>query len=204
MVPGGVSFVIRHGEPLKRIGVFEEDGSTGSRILRPERLDLAHYREATGEWRISGQGGQLQELYRQAFGAVFHKSSDALVHARRYSLEPLREGPAVLACNPSSRVQAAVLKSLTLRTSGGLHITISNGPVFAGVLELNSSLWRTATLLEAHIGFKIANRRAIVSVVINPVTDKVTGVPNDEAVENWLLEHHFAHPIHEHFVLESA
>jgi hypothetical protein len=202
--PGGVSFVIRHGDLLKRIGVFEEDGRTGSRILRPERLDVAHYRETSGEWRISGLGGRLQELYRQAFGKVFHGSPDALFHARRYSLEPLREGPGALACDPSGRVQTALLKSLKLRLHNGLQIAISNGNIFAGLLALNSSLWQTATFLEARIDFKLSNRRSMVPIVINPITDKVSGDHSEEAVEKWLIEHHFAHSTHERFVLEIA
>jgi hypothetical protein len=46
---GGVSLVIRHGDLLKRIGVCDEDGEPGSRLLRPERVDVAHYRHPTGE-----------------------------------------------------------------------------------------------------------------------------------------------------------
>lgn len=36
--PSGTSFVIRHGDLLKRIGVFGDDGSSYSKILRPERV----------------------------------------------------------------------------------------------------------------------------------------------------------------------
>ena len=61
--------------------------------VRPERVDVAHYRYLTGEWQISGIGARLQELYRQAFGTAFHGSPNALVHYKRYSLKPLREGP---------------------------------------------------------------------------------------------------------------
>jgi hypothetical protein len=201
---GGVSFVIRHGDLLKRIGVYEEDGKPGSRILRPERMDVAHYRPRTGEWQISGLGSRLQELYRQAFGTVFHGSPNALVHAKRYSLEPLREGPSSLACDPNGRIQLARLNSLKLKLETGHHVTISQGNVFSGILILNPSLWQAATFLEARIDLKIANRRTMVPVILNPAHDKVSGIHLDDAVESWLIEHHFANHSHESFVLESA
>jgi hypothetical protein len=200
----GVSFVIRHGDMLKRIGVYEEDGTPGSRILRPERLDLAHYRQHTGEWQISGLGAKLQELYRQAFGAVFHGSPSALIHTNRYSLEPLREGPSALVCDPFGRVQFANLKSLKIELQSGHLVTISRRNVFSGMLELNPSLWQTAIFVEAKIDFKIANRRSLVPIVLNPLEDKVSGIHLEDAIETWLIEHHFANNTHESFVLESA
>jgi hypothetical protein len=200
----GVSFVIRHGDMLKRIGVYEEDGTPGSRILRPERLDLAHYRQHTGEWQISGLGAKLQELYRQAFGAIFHGSPNALVHAKRYSLEPLREGPSSLVCDPNSRVQFAQLKSLKLELETGHQLVITQGNVFSGILALNPSLWQTAAFLEARIDLKIAHRRSLVQVTLNPRSDKVSGIHLDDAIESWLIERHFAHNSHESFAVESA
>jgi hypothetical protein len=201
---GGISFVIRHGDLLKRIGVYDEDGNPASRILRPERVDVAHYRGETGEWRISGLGGKIQELYRQAFGAVFHSSANALAHAKRYSLEPLREGPEALACDPNARVQFARLKSLKVENQSGNHITVSRGDVFHGFNELNPALLRTGLLIEARIDFKIAHRRSLIPVVINPLTDKVSGIHLDDAIEAWLAERHFSNDCRETIVLESA
>lgn len=201
---GGVSFVIRHGDLLKRIGVYEEDGSPGSRILRPERVDVAHFRHQAGEWQISGIGARVQELYRQAFGAVFYGSPNALVHSNRYSLEPLREGPSCLKCDPNGRVQFAKLTSLKLEISGDNHLSIARGNVFAGIMEMNPMLLQTSVLLEARIDLKIANRDRLVPVILNPERDKVSGVHLDDAIEPWLIEHNFANHAHETFVLESA
>ena len=154
-------------------------------------------------WRTRGLGSRLQELYRQAFGTVFHGSSNALVHAKRYSLEPLREGPSSLVCDPNGRIQLARLRSLKLKLETGHHVTISQGNVFSGILILNPSLWQAATFLEARIDLKIANRRTMVPVILNPAHDKVSGIHHD-AVESWLIEHHFANHSHETFVLASA
>jgi len=202
--PTGTSFVIRHGDLLKRIGVFDEDGNSSSKILRPERVDIAHYRPFTGEWQISGIGRRLQELYRQAFGTVFHASSNALVHSRRYSLEPLREGPSILKCDPNSRIQFAQLASLKIGLPGGSQIHMSRGDVFIGLAEMNPSLLQTAILLEARIDLKIAAKRRLAPVIINPAHDKVSGLHLDHAIETWLAERGFSNHRHETFFLESA
>ncbi|MGA0846942.1 MAG: hypothetical protein ACO3RV_10395, partial [Luteolibacter sp.] len=201
---GGISFVIRHGDLLKRIGVFEEDGSSGSKILRPERVDVAHYRHQTGEWQISGIGRRLQELYRQAFGTVFHASANALTHSKRYSLEPLRDGPAVLKCDPMSHIQFAQLSSLKIGLPSGTHLLISHGDIFGSLEALNPTLVRNAVLLEARIDLKISGRRRLVPVILNPLRDKVCGVHIDGAIETWLAERGFSNPIHEGTILESA
>ena len=200
----GVSFVIRHGDLLKRIGVYEEDGKPGSRILRPERVDVAHYRHLTGEWQISGLGTRLQELYRQALGTAFHGSPGALVHSKRYSLESLREGPSCLKCDLTSRIQTAELVSLKIELPSGIPVTIGKGNVFAGIREMNPMLLQTAVLLEARIDLKIANQRRLVPIILNPLCDKVSGIHLDDAIEPWLFERHFANDSHEGFVLESA
>lgn len=202
--PTGTSFVIRHGDLLKRIGVFDEDGNSSSKILRPERVDVAHYRPFTGEWQVSGIGRRLQELYRQAFGTVFHASSSALVHSRRYSLEPLREGPSILNCDPNSRIQFAQLASLKIGLPGGSQIHMSRGDVFIGLAKMNPSLLQTAILLESRIDLKIAAKRRLVPVILNPAQDKVSGLHLDHAIESWLAERGFSNQRHETFFLESA
>ena len=100
-------------------------------------VDVAHFRHLTGEWQISGIGAQLQELYRQPFGVAFHGSANALVHSKRYSLEPLRDGPSCLKCDINSRIQVADLVSLKVELPSGNHVTIGGGDVFRGILEMN-------------------------------------------------------------------
>jgi hypothetical protein len=201
---GGVSFVIRHGDLLKRIGVFEEDGSQSSKILRPDRVDVAHYRYLTGEWQISGIGRRIQDLYRQTFGTVFHASPHALVHSKRYSLEPLREGPSILKCDPSARIQFAALGALKIELPSGNQVLVSRGDIFQGVAEMNPMLLRTAVLLEARLDLKISARRQMVPVILNPLRDKVCGLHLDDAIEPWLAERGFSNHRHETFFLESA
>jgi hypothetical protein len=202
--PHGTSFVIRHGDLLKRIGVLDENGTSASKILRPERVDVAHYRHLSREWQISGIGRRLQELYRHAFGAVFHASSDALVHSKRYSLDPLREGPSILACDTNARIQFARLASLKLELPSGNQVIMSRGDIFAGLAEFNPLLLQAATLLEARIDLKVAGRRRLVPVVLNPVRDKVFGLHLDHGIEPWLTERGFCHATDDAVFLEIA
>jgi hypothetical protein len=202
--PGYTSFVIRHGDLLKRIGVFDEDGNSSFRILRPERVDVAHYRHHTDEWQISGIGRRLQELYRQAFGTVFHASPKALAYSKRYSLEPLREGPSILKCNPNSRIQFADLASIKIELPCGNQVAITRGNIFAGIAGLSPLLLQGSILLEARLDFKIAARRRLVPVILTPYRDKVSGLHLDDAIEPWLAERSFSNAHDESFILASA
>jgi hypothetical protein len=188
----GEAFVIRHGDTLKRVGVVDEEGKSDSHIFRPEQLDVANFNRMTGEWLVSGRGAKLQGLYRDALGAVFHGSPNALAHSKRYSLEPLRDGPSSLKCDIHSAVQFAELKSLKLEIPGGQQITISRSPVFEALDYTNPHLLATAVLLEATIGFKLANRAARVLVRICPERDTIHGNASDPAIDAWLIEHQFA------------
>jgi hypothetical protein len=202
---GMVGFAIRHGDLVRRFDVCEEDGSTGLRILRPERLDLARYNLSTGEWQISGIGKKVQEFYRKLFGLIFHGSPSALVHSRHYSLEPLREGPDSLICDPFSAVQFARLRALKLRLPSGGLLTVSGDDVFRSLDYLGSLILGTAELVEACIELKLANRKRRQRVILCPVRDKVSGTQVNAAIEPWLARKGFVnHAADDSFVLESA
>jgi hypothetical protein len=162
------------------------------------------YRHLTGEWQISGIGRHLQELYRQAFGMVFHASPNALIHSKRYSLEPLREGPSILKCDPHSRIQFADLAWVKIELPCGNHVLISRGNIFAGMASLSPTLLQSAILLEAQINLKIATKRRLVPVILNPHCDKVSGLHLDDAIEPWLAARGFSNDDHETLFLESA
>jgi len=42
---GGWAFVVRHGDPITRIGIIAENGHSTSALFRPERFDIAFYHE---------------------------------------------------------------------------------------------------------------------------------------------------------------
>jgi hypothetical protein len=189
----GEALVIRHGDTLKRVGVVDADGNRDSHIFRPEQVDVANFNRITGEWQVSGRGVKLQELYREAFGTVFHGTPAALAHSQRYSLEPLRDGPSSLVCDLNSTVQFADLRSLTIELHGGQRLTITRPPVFEALNQIASGILAGCRLLEATIGFKLVNRRSRVLVKIRPGTDTIQGNNFDAAIDAWLVDHRFAH-----------
>ena len=199
---GNISFIIRHGDLLKRLAVFDDQGRSTSAILRPERVDVAHYRRDSHEWQVSGIGRRLQELYCQAFGAVFHGSAAALVASKRYSLEPLREGSTVLACDAGAPVSFARLSMLRLELPCGQKHTMERGDIFATLKALDSSLFKDVTLLEAKIELKRQNQRRLVPVMIHPSRDKIASPHIDVQIEEWLAERGFTTHHHAGKLLE--
>ena len=200
----GTSFVIRHGDPLRRLSVIADDGSQCSRILRPERVDIAHWRPAACEWLISGCGRAMQEMYRQAFGLVFHESADALCSAGRYSLEPLRAGKSALWCRSGDPVQAAELVFLKLQLPDASKVTVSGGDAFGVLRVLGSAHHGAATLLEARIDLKLSMRRRILPVVLRPLGSRPSATDHEETVTRWLADRRFIAMQHENLLLESA
>jgi hypothetical protein len=202
---GGVSLVVRHGDMLKQVDVCADDGICQSMILRPERVDIAHYSRLTGEWQVSGVGRGLHELYRRAFGVVFHQSPAALTYSKRYSLEPLREGPDVLRCNFSARVRHATLASLKIGLPDGHHIVIKGPNVFKALAGLCPSILRTAPLAEAKINLKISGKRRVAPIILTPMRDRVSGLNADPSIAAWLTERGFCNRhSDEGLILESA
>lgn len=188
----GVAFVIRHGDLLKRIGVFNDQGEQETCILRPERVDVAHLNLLTGEWQVSGLGVNLQNLYREAFGVVFHGSKNALLHSHRYTLEPLREGPSCLVCEPSAPVQFAELKTVKIEVPSGGVVEFRREAVFE-TFAANREWLSVAKLVDATLSLKCSNRRRRVLLKICPGRDTINGNAADPVVDAWLNERGFAH-----------
>jgi hypothetical protein len=87
---------------------------------------------------------------------------------------------------------------------GGNQLLITRSDIFAGLAGLNPTLLQHAILLEARIDLKIATKRRLVPVILNPLSDKVSGLHLDDAIEPWLAERDFSNDSHETFFLESA
>ncbi|MEI6072243.1 MAG: hypothetical protein WCS31_10655 [Verrucomicrobiae bacterium] len=185
----GISFLVRHGDLLNRIGVIENDGTTRSHLLRPERLDIIHYRRASHEWKISGVGNRLQDEYRKAFGFVFHSTANALAPSRRYTLDPLKLGPACLQCPPNGPVSMARLAAVTLESPAGQEIEVKKGDVFATIVPMLQANYRPVV---ATIVLTIIGRRPKAKFMICPERNSITGDSNIPAVESWIENAEFA------------
>jgi hypothetical protein len=200
--PDGWAFVVRHGDPITRIGIIAEGGQSTSALLRPERLDIAFYCESTGEWRISGIGTKLQRLYQQALGEALHGQSFALKRSSRYTLEPLRAGRDALADHEVPYVRAAVLKQLTFR-AGACPVTLGPGDVFTALHGMCIPLSDVTEFHEATFALKLSHRRALVHVRVRPGSDSICGTAGLPAVDQWLEQTGFAAPQHDSNLLAS-
>jgi len=186
----GIAFIVRHGDLLNRMGVIADDGSTASKLLRPERLDLIHFRKKSREWLISGVGSRIQDEYRKAFGLAFHGTPNALSSSRRYSLAPLLLGKTCLDYR-SGPISFVELKSVTVEMPSGQQFVIKRGDVFAGLEEIRCPDMR---LVEAVIALKIVGRRPQVKITIRPDHNTITGTANIPDVELWLEKTGFSTP----------
>jgi len=83
-------------------------------------------------------------------------------------------------------------------------VLFSRGNIFNALSALNASILQGAVFLEARIDLKIAGKRRLVPVVLNPLRDKISGPHLHEAIEPWLAERGFSNTAYETFVLESA
>lgn len=197
----GISFLVRHGDLLNRIGVIENDGITRSQLLRPERLDVIHYRSAAHEWKISGVGNRLQDEYRKAFGFAFHGTANALAPSRRYTLDPLKLGPACLQYPQNGPVSMARVAAVTLESPAGQIIEVKKGDVLATIGPLLQANYRPDA---ATIVLTIIGRRPKAKFMICPERNSITGDSNIPAVENWIENAGFAIPNEPADLLEIA
>jgi hypothetical protein len=102
-------FLVRHGQPCKREGVMDGDG-TGSVFYRPQKHDVLVYNEERGEMRINCCGKRELQEFLKAFGAHVFGNENFFPGTRKYRLAPLLTGRDCLACG-----DVAGLESVTLR-----------------------------------------------------------------------------------------
>lgn len=185
------AFVIRHGDPIARIGIITEEGESSSALFRPERLDVAFFNPKTREWLVSGGSRLLKEMYQEKLGAMLHGSKHALSRSDRYTLEPLHRGPEVLAESGVEAVRAAVLKEVTLVLPNGVEMTLKKSDVFAAVIEQQRLVHGAAELIQATFGLLLSHRRRWLHVTITPGSNSVSGAAGIGVVDAWLEDRGF-------------
>ena len=185
---GSWAFIIRHGDPVSRVGTITDQGESSSVLFRPERLDVAFFSLQTCEWLISGSR-TLKEMYQERFGEVLHGSHRALSPSNRYTLEPLRRGPDVLAESGIEGVRTAVLKEVTLLLPNGVEMSLKKSDVFAELMRQNEQHQDAIEFVEAKFGILLSNRRRWVQVVVSPARNSVSC--SMSIVESWLEDRGF-------------
>ena len=188
---GQWALIIRHGEPVSRIGTITDDGESGSLLFRPERLDVAYYNVAKREWLISGVSTILKEMYREQIGAILHGSRHALAPSDRYTLEPLRQGRDWLNDHGVDGVRAALLKEITLRLPTGVDMKLSKGDVFTELLRQRDVHGSGIEFVDATFALMLSHRTRTLHVKVNPLRNVVSGTGGISLVDEWLEDRDF-------------
>ena len=95
-----IRFLVRHGGPLERECVVNEDDPSQSEsyLFRREVFDIVVYDPEASELMIHAQPHDC-DLYTRAFGAHFTGDEHAFADTDKYTLAPLiNDGPACLNC----------------------------------------------------------------------------------------------------------
>ena len=188
---GGWALVIRHGDPISRIGTITEKGESSSVLFRPERLDVAHYNLESREWLISGGSRLLKEMYQKKIGDILHGSDQALSPSNRYTLEPLRQGPDWLLESGVEEVRTAVLKEVTLQLPNGVVMSLKKADVFAELMRQREVFQDGIDFVEAKFAILLRNRRRWLPVVVSPVRNTVSVSSGKNIVDAWLEDRGF-------------
>lgn len=203
--PRGQAFLIRHGEPLKRIGVFDDCGRPQTKVIRPIKHDVAYICAATGELQISGMGAALQETYRSVFGKHLFGSAAVLQRSMCYTLEPIREGRNCLNCIEIPAIESVKLRALQLRRRSGTTRTTYEGDVFDELDRLGAGGFDDYELERARFQLRLRQQRRALVIELTPGRDTVAGDGAAPLAQEWMQHRGFICD-HEHeleAVLES-
>ena len=188
---GTFAFVIRHGDPVSRVGTITEKGESSSVLFRPERLDVAFYNPQSREWLISGGSRLLKEKYQEKLGLVLHGSAQALTPSDRYTLEPLRNGPDLLIESGVEAVRTATLKEVTVILPDGVEMTLKKGNVFAELMRQIAQHRDAIEIVEATFALLLSNKRRWLRVVVSPSRNTVSVTSSSSIVDAWLEDRGF-------------
>ena len=182
---GGHAFLIRHGEPMKRLGVYDECGRVHTRVIRPMKHDVAYVSVPTGELQVSGVGGPLQETYRSIFSTHLFGNAGVLQRSRCYTLEPIREGRNCLNCAENSTIESVRMTSLRMRRRTGKTSITYDGEVF-DELERPETDLKDFDLERAQFQLRVRGKRRALVIELTPGRDTVAGDAASQAAQAWM------------------
>lgn len=86
-----VWFLVRHGDPFRRVGAIDEKGESYGAYYWPEKFDVLVLDAIDGELRINARNKGEKKEYRKVFGRHLYKDDGFFSVENKYTLEPLRE-----------------------------------------------------------------------------------------------------------------
>jgi len=185
----GFGLLIKHGEPPKRLGVWNDHNKTETKSVRPLKHDVGFINSKTGELQISGRSENVKEHYRQVIGQHLFQHRDTLQRFHRFTLTPLLDGRNCLKCPDLDTVSFAALRELQLQHKQRATTTIHRASdVFAEIEALGHGYLDDYHLVKARFSLRVFSRRKALNVAVMPDSDGLGGDSHDPTVLAWLCE----------------
>jgi hypothetical protein len=183
----GYALLIRHGERVKRVEVFDDDHRRDVKALRPVKHDVGFFDTHTGELLVSGRSDEVKNTYRQVFSKHLFGDINILKPSRRFTLDPLRSGRDCLIRPELETVAASRLRKLILRRKGTTSITTHQSHDVYQELELRGHEYiKDFDLVKASFSIHLAWERRVLNLMISPEDDKIQGDIHDPNVRMWM------------------
>lgn len=187
----GQAFLIRRGEPMRRLGVFDDCGRAQTKVVRPIKHDVAYVCTETGELQVSGLGAPLQELYRSVFSHHLFGGASILQRSLCYTLEPIRDGRECLNCIELPAIYSVRLRSLRLCHRADANRLILEGDVFKELDRLGFGLLDDFEFERAQFNLRLQGSRRALVIELTPGRDTVAGDGAVPLAQEWLQHRGF-------------
>lgn len=186
-VDGGHALVIRHGDPISKTeAIDDESGETEPIVFRPESADVAFYDSSRREWRISGRGKTLQEIYTEKIAAALHEPGCVLVRSSCYTLEPLVTNGLAAFDLQTETVRDVRLAELQMSLLGST-MRLTGRDLDHAYAVMENPISEYGEPKSARLAFTLANRRSQLNVAIHEGRATVKGDIDHPDIEEWLV-----------------
>ncbi len=185
-------FLIRHGEPFRREGTFD-NGEASSVYYRPEKFDvLIYYCDLDGMAVHATTKGE-KDLYQRAFGQHLFGTPTYFGAGGHYTLLPLlEEGLDSLISIDVEGLDWVRLKEIEVFRGNGLTVVYKAADLFSKLGSGADEILRSGFLTRAGFTVKFADARAARSVSVRPPNRAEYTRDGDRLVlEQWMLKRKF-------------
>lgn len=184
---GGHALVIRHGDPISKTeAIDDESGETEPIVFRPESADVAFYDPSRREWRISGRGKTLQEIYTEKIAAALHEPGCVLARSSCYTLEPLVTNGLAAFDLQTETVRDVRLAELQMSLLGST-MRLTGRDLDHAYSLMENPISEYGEPKSARLAFTLANRRSQLNVAIHEGRATVKGDIDHPDIEEWLV-----------------
>ncbi len=190
---GEVWCLIRHGEPIRREGTFD-NGESSSVYYRPEKFEVVVINRESGDLALQRATEGELALYRKAFGKhLFGDEEHFTGDGGSYTLEPLiNDGEDALGCADVPGMDWVRLKEVEIFRGDTVTVIYKATDLFVKLGDRAADVFASGFLVRATFVVKFADCKTPRTVTIRPPSR--TGYTRDGdrlLVEEWMLKRGF-------------